>query len=385
MNVKQIYGIANTVTSEVLGRENVINEDLSNLVEVGDELANKDLLDKYTRKLINHIGKVVFVDRPYDGRAPRVLMDGWEFGSILEKVRINKLAEAQENPSWELQDGDVVEMNMFTKLNVTTDFWNELKTMEVPLSIGELQVKQSFSSREQMNSFFSMVFNWVRTSIRVKLDALIMRTINNFIGETLYAEAPDGTYTGRSGAKAINLLYLYNTENSTTLTPAQAIKNESFLKFAAYTMGLYVDYLQGISSIFNIKGADKFTPKNLLHVVMLSNFAKATDVYLQSNTFHNELTKFPEYETVPYWQGSGKTFAFNDVSKIDIKTSGNHDISLSHIMCVMFDRDALGVTNQNSRVKTHDVSRGEFMNYWYKEDVNYFNAQDENFVVFYLA
>ena len=35
MNVNQIYSLVNTITSEVLGKSNVVLEDLSNIVDVG--------------------------------------------------------------------------------------------------------------------------------------------------------------------------------------------------------------------------------------------------------------------------------------------------------------------------------------------------------------
>ena len=51
----------------------------------------------------------------------------------------------------------------------------------------------------------------------------------------------------------------------------------------------------------------------------------------------------------------------------------------------MFDRDALGVTNYDSRVTTQYNAKAEFTNYFYKKDASYFNDFNENFVVFYMA
>ena len=106
MDVKQIYQIANAVTGEVLGKTDLVNEDLTNIVDVGTELFNANAVDNYVKSLVNHIGKVVFVNRPYSGKVPRVLMDGWEFGSVLEKISVS-LPSATENESWELQDGNL--------------------------------------------------------------------------------------------------------------------------------------------------------------------------------------------------------------------------------------------------------------------------------------
>lgn len=384
MTVAQIYSLMNQVTGEVLGETAVLAEDLSNVVDIGEQVFNANAIDNYVRSLVNHIGRVIFVNRPYSGNVPSVLMDGWEYGSVLEKITAD-MPEAIENESWELEDGTSYDPNIFYKPTVSAKFFNKRVTFEVPMSFTERQVKESFSNAEQLNGFLSMLYNAVDRSMTVKMDSLVMRTINNMTGETLYAEVPSGTYTGRSGVKAVNLLYLYNQKYSATLTPEASITNPDFIRFAAYQMGLYTSRISKISSLFNIGGKDRFTSPDLLHFILLSDFASAADVYLQSDTFHDEFTRFPKAETVPYWQGSGTDYKFNSVSAINIKTASNNTISATGILGVMFDRDALGVTNLDRRVTTHYNAKAEFFNNWYKFDAGYFNDTNENFIVFYVA
>lgn len=383
MEVKQVYTLVNDVTKEVLGKENILLEDLTGVVELGTEVFNANAMDKYVKSLVNHIGKVVFVNRAYRGGVPSVMMDGWEFGSVLEKIQMD-MPNATENESWELQNGTSYDPNVFYQPNVTAKFFNKMVTFEVPISITEKQVKQSFSNATQLNAFVSMIYNAVDKAMTVKIEGLIMRTINNAIGEVVYSEYPTAQYSASSGVRAINLLKLYNGESG-TLTVADALKTPEFLRFASYTMGLYIDRIARMSTLFNVGGKERFTPKDLLHVVLLSDFAKASDVYLQSDTYHKELVKLPNYETVPYWQGSGKTYALTDVSKINIKTSGNHNVELGGILGVMFDRDALGVCNVDKRTTTNYNPKAEFYNNWYKFDAQYFNDLNENFIVFFIA
>lgn len=383
MDVKQVFTLVNNVTKEVLGKENILLEDLTGVVELGTEVFNANAMDKYVKSLVNHIGKVVFVNRAYRGGVPSVMMDGWEFGSVLEKIQMD-MPNATENESWELQDGTSYDPNVFYQPNVTAKFFNKMVTFEVPISITEKQVKQSFSNATQLNAFVSMIYNAVDKAMTVKIEGLIMRTINNAIGEVVYSEYPTAQYSASSGVRAINLLKLYNGESG-TLTVADALKTPEFLRFASYTMGLYIDRIARMSTLFNVGGKERFTPKDLLHVVLLSDFAKASDVYLQSDTYHKELVKLPNYETVPYWQGSGKTYALTDVSKINIKTSGNHNVELGGILGVMFDRDALGVCNVDKRTTTNYNPKAEFYNNWYKFDAQYFNDLNENFIVFFIA
>ena len=389
MEVKQIYEIMNSVTSELLGDSALVKEDLSNIVELGQQFENAVGLDNYVRKLPDHIGRVIFVNRTYNGRAPRVLMDGWEYGSILEKIAA-RIPEAVENEEWTLEDNVSYDPNVFHSPDVYGAFWNRRTTFELDMSITEDQVKSSFSSVTQLNGFLSMILNAIETSLTMKLDALIMRTINNMIGETLYAEVPGGTYTGRTGAKAVNLLYLYNTamygsSTGSYLSVDAAMHTPEFIRFASYTMANYMDRLKVANNIFNIGGETRFTPSDMLHVVMLSEFKNSADIYLQSDTFHNEYTALPNAETVAYWQGPGTDYSFGNTSKVYLTTASGHDVTADGILAVMFDRDSLGVCNQERKVNTHYNEKANFWNYFYKQFAGYFNDTNEQFVVFYVA
>ena len=384
MEVKQIYELMNGVTNEILGSSVVVAEDLSNVVDIGTEIINANAVDNYVRSLVNHIGRVIFVNRPYSGNVPSVLMDGWEYGSVLEKVSA-ELPEATENESWELEDGASYDPNIFYKPVVSAKFFNKKVTFEVPLSITEKQVKESFSNVTQLNGFLSMLYNAVDRSMTVKIDALVMRTINNMIGETLYAEYGANSYSATSHVKAVNLLYLYNQRYSKSLSASDSITDPDFIRFAAYEMGVIASRLSKISTLFNVGGKDRFTPPDMLHVVLLSDFKEASDVFLQSDVFHNQFTEFPNADVIPYWQGSGTGYAFSDVTNVKITTASNHSINATGILGVMFDRDALGVTNLDRRVTTNYNPKAEFFNNWYKFDAGYFNDLNENFVVFFVA
>lgn len=384
MEVKQIYEIMNAVTGEILGDSALVQEDLSNIVDVGVAIFNASAIDNYVRSLVNHIGRVIFVNRPYSGNVPSVLMDGWEYGSVLEKITA-ELPEATENESWELTDGQSYDPNIFYKPTVSAKFFNKRVTFEIPMSFTERQVKESFSNAVQLNGFLSMLYNAVDKSMTVKVDALVMRTINNMIGETINAEYGDAALSSKSTVKAVNLLYLYNQRYSKTLTASNALTDPDFIRFASFEMGVMTSRLSKISNLFNIGGKDRFTPSDLLHVVMLADFKKAASVFLQSDTFHDSMVALPNSEEVPYWQGSGQSYGFSDITALNIKTASGATVSASGILAVMFDRDSLGVTNLDRRVTTNYNPKGEFFNNWYKFDAGYFNDTNENFVVFFVA
>ena len=386
MKVQQIYELMNKSAGEVLGRDEVVLEDLSNIVDVGKEVIDSDNVDNYVKKLVNHIGKVIFDDRVYKGNIPSVLMDSWEFGSVLEKISAD-IPEAQENASWDLIDGKQYNQDVFYQPKVSAKFFNSKVTFEVPLSFTEIQVKQSFSNREQLNGFLSMLFNAVEKAMTIKLDNLVMKAINNMTAETLADElnTDNGLDYSQTGVKAINLLAMFNTQKGASLTAKESYKDPEFIRFASYLISLQRDRMTKISTLFNAGGKERFTPEDELSIVLLSDFASSTNVYLNSDVFHNDLTSLPNHETVPYWQGSGTGYGFDDVSKISVKTSTNINVTTSGILGVMFDTQAVGVANLDKRVTTNYNAAAEFYTNYYKMDAGYFNDLNENFVVFFVS
>lgn len=380
MTVEQVYSIANTLTQEYIGEQSVLSEDLSNVVDIGSQTINLSNLDRYVNSLIDQIGKIVFVNRPYKGVVPSMYMDSWEYGAILEKVTYDGMPEAEENETWKLQDGVSYDPNIFTQPQVSAKFFSKKVTFDIPMSFAERQVKTAFQNATQLNSFFSMIETAIATSMTVKIDSLAMRALNNMIALTLNGANPN---------RAINLLTLYNAQAGTAITAAEAITNPEFIRFSSYIMGLYSKRLERLSQLFNEGGKERHTPSDRKSIIMLAEFAEAAKAYLQSDTYHDEFVRLPSADVVPYWQGSGTDYAFNSTSKIHIVTKDGSGTSVTveqtGILGVMFDRYAVGVANLDRRVTTNYNARAEFFNNWYKFDAGYFNDANENFIVFYVS
>lgn len=386
MLVNQLHTLINSVSKEILGTTAVVQEDLANVVDLGKSIFDATSVDNYVKKLVDHIGKVVFVNRLYAGGVPSVLMDSWEYGSVLQKVS-SDMPVATANESWALEDGTDYSPDVFYKPSVSAKFFNSKVTFEIPLSFTEVQVKESFSSAAQLNGFISMLVTGVENSMTVKLDALIMRTINNMVGETLYAglEVAGVIDPQKDSVSAVNLLKQYNTATGLTLTAANAISDPAFIRYATYVIGMYQDRMSKVSTLFNAGGKERFTPKDMQHVVLLSDFSKASETFLMSATFNEDRVALPSHESVPFWQGSGLTYGFADTSAINVKTSSGKVVALTGIIGVIFDRDALGVSNLSRRVTTNYNAKAEFYTNFYKFDAGYYNDLNENIVVFFVA
>lgn len=392
MEVKQIYSLMNDVTTELLGKSDLVKEDLSNIVDVGTEIFNSSSIDSYVKSLVNRIGKTVFVNRVYSGSAPSMLFDSWEFGSVLQKINA-ELPTATENDTWNLTNGQSYDTNVFYKPNISAKFFNKSVTFEVAMSFTERQVKQSFISVSELNAFLSMIENAVQNSMTVKVDSLIMRTINNMIIETVWDCFKSGDTKSATlqelntvtDIKAVNLLKLYNDKFAESLSVENALSNSDFIKFAVFTINLYKDRLTKMSTLFNVGKKERFTPLADLRLLTLSEFASAVNSYLLADTKNVNYTLLPQSENVAYFQASGLNYNFADTSKIIAKSASGHDVTVTGVLACMYDRNAMGVCNTDRRVTTNYNAKAEFYTNYYKFDSSYFNDLNENFVVFFVA
>lgn len=380
MKVTQIKDLVNNSLKESIGTSTVLNEDLSNVVDIGKEVFSQDdnTIDNFVHKLVDRVGLTVFNNRVYQGSAPSILASSWEYGSVLEKVDAEPM-DAEENDSWNLQNGKSYDPNIFYQPKVTAKFFNSKVTFDIPLSFTQNQVKSAFNSAEELNGFMSMLMNTVTNSMTVNLDNLIMRTINNMTAQTI---------NGAKGLTVVNLLTGYNAQSGQTLTSAKALSNKDFIRYANLVVNTYKDRIAKISTLFNQGGKKRFTPADAQHLVLLSDFASASKVYLESDTIHNDNVQLSNYETVPYWQGSGTDYGFNSISSIDVAIkdgSSTKEVKASGILGVLFDTNATMVSCSNQRVTTNYNPKAEFYTNFTKYDASYLNDLNENYIVFMIS
>lgn len=389
MKVTQIAPYVNNALKETLGAETVTTDDLSNIVESGTAIAQASLEDTFTKGLMNQVARMIFVERPYDGIAPSVLMDGNEFGSVVAKFSA-EMPEAQEDQSWSLTNGTTYPP-VFYETSVDSKLWNSTNPYEFRRSVYYDQLKQSFRSPEEMNRFLSMIATQLQNAATIAVDNTIRATINNFIGETMYDLDSAGTYTGKTGVRAINVLYLYNQRYGTELTAENCFDNPEFIRYAIFVLNLVRDRMHGMTSLYNIGGKTRFTSNDRMHTILLSQFAEAAGVFLYNGVgqFKTDNLSLGQVEKVPYWQGIGTDFGtdvgFTQASQINVTTSEGHTVAAGGILGIVFDRDALGVYNKREKVTTDYSGAGDFWTSYYKYRAQYFNDFNEQFVVLYVA
>lgn len=379
MTVFQSKDLLNKALELTLGEGNVVNQDLSNFVQMGDTVFNTGRQQLFAQNLIDVVGKDRYNMRKYTAIAPSLLKIGGEYGSIFRKFSF-ELPDDQDNATYQLRDGLSVDPNIFKEVKANVKYFNGKQTHEVQLSITYEMLKQAFHSPAEMDAFIAGLFNIVYNRQAKDLENSIMFTIDNLIAETVNDNGAD---------RVVHLLTEYNAIAATPISDEEmAFRTPEFIRYFCERLALTKSRMRRYSVNFNIGGKQRFTPEEDQRLILLDIAKVGTDIYLQSGTFHNELTKLPEnLETVPYWQGQGSgsdAWTLDEISAINITTQAGHTVNKKYIVGILYDNEAMGVGYENERTTTNPNGRGEFTNYWFKADCMYFNDTDENAVVFVL-
>lgn len=380
MKINQVATILNAINGEMMGETAIteVAEDLRNIVEVGTELTtgNNDLtnfFEAYGKKLIDKVGRVVIVDRTYKSTAPDITRDSWEYGSIMEKIRVS-VNELENDTTWALNAGDTPEQYEYNPATLSAKYFDSLDTFMTQISLPEKTLKSAFTSAEAMGRLIAAIENRVQMKIAISKDNLIRRTVNNMIAEKIAAN------------KDINLLALYNTAHSTSLTAEQALRTPDFLRYSVFQIMKYKKMMENPSTVFGDEDYVNFTPSEYMKMILLDTFVQSSEMYMESDTFHNDLVSLGSgYQTVPYWQGSGTTtaFAFDDISRLNVKTASDGTVvQTAGVIGVLFDRDACAVCLEDGETTSKYAANGRYYNFFHYWNARYMNDLAENIVVF---
>lgn len=376
MKANQIYTLLNDVQKEAFGEQAIAVKDTSTLVSLGEYVfssENEDNLDAFYRQLIDKIGRTYIKYREYySDRFRGIERTPLEFGAVLQKVQIHKIAKAKENSAFKNQTG------YYTLEKDDTDFTSQLfskwATWSVDKVIYDYQMRSAFENEKNMGAFVNLIFQDMYNAMEVELENTSNLAIATAIASCFKVEK-----TNRNILAEYKALY-----PDSTLTKATCMTDVNFLKYLTMQLDLLITRMGKMSSLFNSAGADRFSRKEELRVDILSNLASSSATYLQADTFHKELVALPNYEEVVYWQGSGTDYSFDECSKIHITDESGTTIEKSGIVAFIYDREKVATCIEHFRTKSMYNPKHELTNYWHKADLGYMVDETENGVVFYI-
>lgn len=378
--VKQIHNIVNDAVADALGQNaSLTNLDSSDIVSLGKAISSFNAYEGFFKSLTNRIVRTIYFIRTYEGSDRHILRDEHEYGAFVQKVYY-EMPTAVENPTWNIPNSNdqYVQASPYdvqTTVAVSALIFGGKGTWSLEIVRPVEQIKTAFLSPSEMGAFIDGIYLAVENAFKLEEERIVALAVN-----TAMADALDG-------GNSRNLLSEYNTAHpGNTLTVAQALESAEFLKYASKEINRTIKNMGKMSTVFNKSGYTTFTPKDRLVVEMLAEFASASDMYLQADTFHNELVKLPNYEEIPFWQSSGTNFAFADCSAINVTNDAFDDpVSQTGIICFLHDIENVAAYFGSRRTWEMFNPRSEVMIHGEKAEKGFAVDSHANAVVFYMA
>ena len=319
---KQISSILNDVIEDLTGQSQSIQTiDTTDIVSMGKAIANLNLTEGFFGSLVNRLAKTVYFVRVYGGtKNRRILRDEHEYGAFVQKVYYTA-PDLVDNPEYKIpsytQQGAIDSYTQHSPydvsavVSVSAKIFSAQGTFALEIVRPVDQIRSAFLSDAEMIRFIDGIYVAIENKIKLAEEALVSSAITTAMAHDI------------NGGKVRNLLTEYNT-----LYPASAITDEDiamtdpdFLKYASKEIAQTIDYMQDMSTAYNVGGYMTFTDKENLCLEVLSDAARSFDSFLNADTFHKSLVELPNgFEKVNKWQFTGQNGGgFGNVSAIKVQ------------------------------------------------------------------
>lgn len=384
MKVNQVFEFINDVIAQTTGLNNVSVVDAKGLVALGNEVLSSDTnVENFMGVMYDKTARMIVNNRAYEGRGKSLMMDAFVFGAILQKIYVDPM-EAKESPQWSVEDNTEYSPIYVVKPVVKQKIFSGITTWEFDTAIPDVQIRSAFTDAEQMAVFIDAIYVSLANSMNMALEGMANTVYSTMIANRLIEKK----VKNNTANVVVDLLAEYKAyTGDDAMTAEQANTSPEFYKFAGMIMKQTIMRMRQMGVTFNTEKYYRHTPTDMLRVSMVSDFVAGFDTYLQADTFHNEVTALPNYDEVPFWQGSGQ--AWNETRKvaIDIKHTDdvNYRVQQDGVVAIFADIEAMGMTINNQRQKSVYDPRHEVTAVYNKADKGYFCDPSENAVVFVLA
>lgn len=369
MNTEQIYALVNDAAAQALGVDGLTVLDTTGLISLGDSvLSTSNNTEAFLNTLAQRIGRTIYRFRDYNNKFKDMMLSDMEWGAILQKIRV-KMPVAEEDDAYNLVDGQSIDPFIVHKPKANQKLFVTRTPYMFEISIQRQTLKEAFLSEDAMGSFISLVFGEVRNAIEFSLENLARLTIATGIAET-------------GSMQRIPLLTEYAADTGITLTAAQAVYDEDFMRFAIYRINNLIDMVQDMSSLYNDGTFPTFTNKENIRIKVLSSFQRRLETVVQYAAFHDQFVDIDtQYKTINFWQAED-----TPAGVLIKRPSDNKEVAIDNVVAILHDRDAMGIYQIDEVVATSPVNqRGLYYNQAWHEKQGRFIDTSENLIVFLLA
>lgn len=395
-----VYGIVNAMSAEMFGQNSTLTAfNTSSFATVGEAMLRTGY-ENTVGALSAVIGRTIIAARPYRGKFRIIMRVPQEFGLITRKISFyaTKLEESNDfntnlNAS-QIEDGKSIDPWTITKTYPLEINFVGLKVTQKNYTIFRYQLKQAFQSEAQFGSFVSGLLVRIANDLEVMMDAENRLQVVNAIG---------ATYNVGAARQKVNLTTEFNSFYGTSYTATQLLSTYFADLMAFFVMKLKGDMalMEEENELFHIYPAKNDDSGNALTLtrhtapedrrllLYMPRIRQAESVIFPS-LFDSSYLRLDQFEGVEYWQNPNVPEAISVTpNQLNVSTGQSTNgtaVSLSHVLGVLFDRDALVTSVHVEDVLTSPVNnKGSYYNVTYHWGKDHMLDQTENMIIYYLA
>lgn len=385
MSIEQISKVVNQVMAQATGAQGIGNYTANSFVTV----AQTALLTGYDpiMKAISQLTlQTIFSERNYSEHFPGLRVDNQAYGNAVRKLKVAD-SDTQNNASFELSDGESVDMYAVKLYNILqTNFYGQV-TWERQLTTFRNQLDSAFTGPGQFGSFYSMILRNTDNQIKQTHESMARALITNGIAAII---------TEANANRVVKLITDYNADTGLTLTRKDVYKPENFPAFMAWTASRIARIRRMMTErtrLFhtNITGheTNQHTPYENQQMYLYAPVQFDLNMRALSELFNDKYISLGRNELVSYWQSPSSPENIN-MTPVYTDTSGavktaSDPVNTGNVFGVIFDDDFTGYTIVNEHQNTTPMNaKGEYWNTFYKYVHRYWMDNTENAVVLLL-
>lgn len=383
MEVNQIYSVLNDINQQMWGEDALDVHDLSGIVSMGKTvLSSSTMTDKFFNTLVDRIGKVIIRRLDMELDFPKLMMNEYNFGCVLQKISIDPFG-AKNNTDWQVTEaGFTPSLLEIYPPGIHQVFFTDSDTWEIRKTLPNSILSTAFTGATEMGNFFTAVTAAMVDSMTLCINNMSRTAINNFIAEKI-----------KNNNGVINVADLYNAAYSSTPVSdvEEALRTPAFLRFASNIIRRYFKYISMPNVNYNVAGLVRATQRNNCHFLANTLFVAGLETFLESDTYHKELVSLDGFTEVAWWQankGQSDLDAPADVTAIDVIPSSEAGqlsptaVTQSGIIAVLADRQAIAIGLNKRRSAAFNNVMDDYTTVKMSATVQYINDLSENGLVF---
>lgn len=379
MTINQVYSLLNSMAKQMYGDIAITVNDLTGLIQLGELTMNSaNDTDAFLGVLADRIGKVDIRTLDLKLDFPKLYRNSFEWGAAIEKINVQPV-DAQSAESWNIgQQGFTPTNFKIDKPVVNVTFIKNAAAWEFDITIPDTALKTAFTSAEAFGAFIDGIMQAMSDSLTISINNMMHGALTAFVAEKV-----------KNNNAVIHVLTDYNTMAGTTYTDiATARHDKEFNRYVGLVLRDSIKYLSIPTTKYNVAGLIRATARNNLHVIINSAFMSSWEMYLESDTFHNELLKMPNYEEFVALQGTGTGVGdINSDTYIDVippSEKGQQTptaVQQAGVIAILADRQSIGIGYDDRFTAVDRNNRNRYTNYTTGATIQAYIDTSENGII----